>query len=58
MIIKYYIKSIIYNNQVVHHNPCFNLCILHNSFDDQGSEKNKKGIFSHFDTQASHLLMS
>ena len=27
-------------NQIVHHNPCFNLFILHNSFDNQGSEIN------------------
>ena len=30
------------DSQIVHHNPCFNLFILHNnSFDNQGSEINK-----------------
>ena len=29
----------IVDSQIVHHNPCFNLFILHNnSFDNQGSE--------------------
>ena len=41
-----YIYIYIYNNQIVHHNPCFNLFILHNnSFDNQGSEINKNDIF-------------
>ena len=36
--------------QIVHHNPCFNLFILHNnSFDNQGSEINKNDIFLRFD---------
>ena len=26
------------NNQIVHHNPCFTLLILHDSFDNDGSE--------------------
>ena len=31
-----------YDNQIVHHNPCFNLFILRNNlFDNQGSEINK-----------------
>ena len=30
---------------MVHHNPCFNLFILHNNpFDNQGSEINKNDI--------------
>ena len=34
----------------MHDNPCFNLFILHNnSFDNQGSEINKKDIFLRFD---------
>ena len=37
-------------NQIVHHNPCFNLFILYNnSFDNQGSEINKNHIFLCFD---------
>ena len=35
----------IYDNQIVHHDPCLNLFILHNSFDDQGNEINKNDIF-------------
>ena len=32
---------------MVHHNPCFNLFILHsNPFDNQGSEINKNDIFN------------
>ena len=39
----------IYDSQIVHHNPCFNLFILHNnSFDNQGSEINKSDIFFTF----------
>ena len=35
-----------YDSQIVHHNPCFNLFILYNnSFDNQGNEINKKDIF-------------
>ena len=30
-----------YYNQIVHCNPCFNLLILHNSFDNQGSKRNQ-----------------
>ena len=34
----------------MHHNPCFNLFILHNiPFDNQGSEINKNDIFLRFD---------
>ena len=34
----------------MHHNPCFNLFIIHNnSFDNQGSEINKNDIFLRFD---------
>ena len=34
----------------LHHNPCFNLFILHsNPFDNQGSEINKNDIFLSFD---------
>ena len=40
----------IYDSQIVHHNPCFNLFILHNNlFDNQGSEINKNDIFLRFD---------
>ena len=36
----------IYDSQIVHHNTCFNLFLLHNnSFDNQGSEINKNDIF-------------
>ena len=36
----------IYDSQIVHLNPCFNLFILNNdSFDSQGSETNKSDIF-------------
>ena len=39
----------IYESQIVHHNPCFNLVILHyNSFDNQGSAINKNHIFFEF----------
>ena len=39
-----------YDSQIVHHNPCFNLFILHsNPFDNQGSEINKNDIFLRFD---------
>ena len=35
----------IYDSQIVHHNPCFNLFILHNnSFDNQRREINKNNI--------------
>ena len=35
---------------IVHHNPCFNLFVLHNnSFDNQESEVNKNDIFLRFD---------
>ena len=40
----------IYDSQIVHHNPCFNLFILHNnSNDSQGSKINKNEIFLRFD---------
>ena len=36
----------IYNNQIIHHNPCFNLFILHNnSFHKYGNEKIKMTFF-------------
>ena len=45
-----YIHIYIYDSQIVHHNPCFNLFILHsNPFDNQGSEINKNDIFLRFD---------
>ena len=45
-----YIYVYIYDGQIVHHNPCFNLFILHNiPFDNQGSEINKNDIFLRFD---------
>ena len=35
-----------YDSQILHHNPCFNLFILHNnSFDNQGNEINRNDIF-------------
>ena len=41
---------LITTGQIVHHNPCFNLFILHNiPFDNQGSEINKNDIFLGFD---------
>ena len=40
----------IYDSQIVHHNPCFSLFILHNiPFDNQGSKINKNDIFLRFD---------
>ena len=34
------------DSQIVHHNPCFNLFILHkNLFDNQGSEIDENEIF-------------
>ena len=45
-----YIYIYIHDSQIVHHNPCFNLFILHsNPFDNQGSEINKNDIFLRFD---------
>ena len=46
-----YIYVVIYiDSQIVHHNLCFNLFILHNNlFDNQGSEINKNDIFLRFD---------
>ena len=42
-----YIYIYIYDNQIVYHNRCFNLFILHNnSFDNQGSKINKDYIFT------------
>ena len=39
-------RQIKYSLQIVHHNPCFNLFILHNnSFDNQGNEINRNDIF-------------
>ena len=36
-----YVYIHLYDSQIEHHNPCFNLFILHNnSFDNQGSEIN------------------
>ena len=44
-----YIYIYIYDSQIVHHNPRFNLFILHNnSFDNQGSKINKNDIFFTF----------
>ena len=39
----------IYDNQIVHHNSCFNLFILHNSFDNQLNEISKNAVFSRLD---------
>ena len=45
-----YICIYVSDSQIVHHNPCFNLFILHdNSFDNQGSKTNKNDIFLCFD---------
>ena len=45
-----YIYIYIYDSQIVLHNPCFIIFILHNnSFDNQGSEINKNNIFLRFD---------
>ena len=44
-----YIYIHIYDSQVVHHKPCFNLFILRsNPFDNQGSEINKSDVFFTF----------
>ena len=44
-----YIYVYMYDSQIAHHNPCFNLFIIHNnSFDNQGSEINKNNIFFTF----------
>ena len=44
-----YIYIYIYDSQIVPHNPCFNLFILHdNSFDNQGREVNKNDILLPF----------
>ena len=41
-----YIYVHIHDSQIVHHNPCFNLFILHhNSFDNQESEISQNDIF-------------
>ena len=40
----------IHDNQIVHHNSCFNLFILHsNPFANQRSEINKNDVFLRFD---------
>ena len=45
-----YMYIYIYDSQIVHHNPRFNLFILlSNSFDNQGNEMNKNDIFLRFD---------
>ena len=45
-----YIYIYVYDSQIVHHNTCFNLFILHNnSFDNEGSEIYKNEIFLRFD---------
>ena len=45
-----YDLTIVYDSQIVHHNPCFNLFILHsNPFDNQGSKINKSDIFLRFE---------
>ena len=39
-----------HDSEIVHHNPCLNLFILHNnSFHNQGGEINKHDIFLRFD---------
>ena len=45
-----YIYIYIYDSQIVYHNPCFNLFILHNNlFDNQGGQINKNDDFLRFD---------
>ena len=40
----------IYDSEILHYNPCFNLLMLQNSsFDNQGSEINKNDNFLRFD---------
>ena len=39
----------IYDNQIVHHNSCVNLFILHNSFDNQLNEISKNAVFQRLD---------
>ena len=47
------------DSQIVHHNPCFNLFILHNnSFDNEGNETNKNGIFLRNDTLSFIITMN
>ena len=46
-------------SQIVHQNPCFNLFILHNnSFDNEGNETNKNGIFLRYDTLSFIITMN
>ena len=43
----------------MHHNPFFNLFILHNiPFDNQGSEINKNDIFLRFDITHGHTIIA
>ena len=49
-IFELYIQIYTHDIQIVHHNPCFSLFILHNiPFDNQGSEINKNDISLSFD---------
>ena len=49
-IFELYIHIYTHDIQIVHHNPCFSLFILHNiPFDNQGSEINKNDISLSFD---------
>ena len=51
-----YIYVHIHDSQIVHHNPCFNLFILHhNSFDNQESEISQNDIF-YFSTYCIYIL--
>ena len=48
----------LYDSQIVHHNPCFKLFILHNnSFDNQGSQINKNDIFLRFDMETHNIAL-
>ena len=48
----------LYDSQIVHHNPCFNLFILHNnSFDNQGSQISKNDIFLRFDMETHNIVL-
>ena len=41
-----YIYTYMYDSQIMHHDSCFNLFLLHNnSFDNPGSEINKNDVF-------------
>ena len=50
-IVYIYIYISIYDSNILHHHPCFNLLILYNNpFENQGSEININNIFLNFST--------